>query len=194
MEDKKPAKKTTVTKTKTVVSATAKKTVAKVAAPTTGKMVPPKKTKDSLVLKKGITVKKPKIAAPDPAPVKPRNSTEGKLTKAELKKFRHDLLVLREKVYKGVDTAQKNAKHHNEAETEKDNGTSLFDKFLAYERVGNTKDILARIDEAIARIDKGTYGTCLICGGAIRRVRLEVQPFSKHCIKCQEDLEKMTKR
>ena len=112
------------------------------------------------------------------------------LTKAELAKFRKALLALREKVYRSVDNARQNIRHHNEADNGGDDGASIFDKFLALERAGNTKDILNRIDEALGRMDDGTYGKCLACGNPIRRVRLEVQPFSKYCIKCQEQLEK----
>ncbi|MBR0057666.1 MAG: TraR/DksA family transcriptional regulator [Kiritimatiellae bacterium] len=112
------------------------------------------------------------------------------LTKAELAKFRKALLALRDKVYRSVDAARQNVRHHNEADNGGDDGASIFDKFLALERAGNTKDILNRIDEALARVDDGTYGKCLSCGNPIRRVRLEVQPFSKYCISCQERLEK----
>jgi DnaK suppressor protein len=105
-------------------------------------------------------------------------------------KFRKALLALREKVYRSVATARQNVRHHNEADNGGDDGASIFDKFLALERAGNTKDILNRIDEAIGRIDEGSYGKCLSCGNPIRRVRLEVQPFSKYCIRCQELLEK----
>ncbi len=119
-----------------------------------------------------------------------KKNSEGKLTKTELKKFRSDLAALRESVSKNVKTARQNVKHHNESNSMSDSGAHGFDKFLTYERAGNVNDLLVRIDEAIARIDEGTYGKCLICGGAIRRVRLEVQPFSKHCIKCQEAIEK----
>lgn len=112
------------------------------------------------------------------------------LTKAELAKFKKELLKLRDKVYLSVDAARQNVRHHNEADNSGDDGASIFDKFLALERAGSTKDILNRIDEALARIEDGTYGKCLACGNPIRRVRLEVRPFSKYCIKCQEQLEK----
>jgi RNA polymerase-binding protein DksA len=125
---------------------------------------------------------------------RPAFPVEDKLTKDELEKFRHDLLELRQRVCAKVNTALQNVKHHNEAETGTEIGANVFDKFLALERAGNTQDLLTRIDEALARMNDGTYGLCLMCGRPIRRVRLEVQPFSKHCIKCQEELEKFLKR
>ena len=160
---------------------------AKKAAPVAKKAAPASKTP----VKKAAPANKAPAKKAAPA-VKTPPRPDGKLTKTELKKFRADLLALREKVYASVDAARLNVKHHNEADNVGDGGANIFDKFLALERQGNTKDILNRIDEAVKRIDAGTYGTCLMCGGPIRRVRLEVQPFSKHCIKCQEIFERET--
>jgi DnaK suppressor protein len=42
----------------------------------------------------------------------------------------------------------------------------------------------ARLVEADARIDAGTYGTCLICGGDIDAERLEYQPDAVACMPC----------
>lgn len=42
------------------------------------------------------------------------------------------------------------------------------------------------IDEALARMDAGTYGTCTVCGEAIPAERLEVRPLSVRCVRCAE--------
>jgi DnaK suppressor protein len=44
---------------------------------------------------------------------------------------------------------------------------------------------LAAIVGALLRIDDGTWGTCLRCGGAIGAERLEALPWATHCIDCQ---------
>jgi DnaK suppressor protein len=44
---------------------------------------------------------------------------------------------------------------------------------------------LALVDEALARLDAGTYGTCIRCGTAITDARLEALPWAAHCIDCQ---------
>ena len=46
------------------------------------------------------------------------------------------------------------------------------------------------IKQAIARIDKGQYGTCQICGEPIGKERLEALPFSSMCIKCASEAER----
>ena len=40
------------------------------------------------------------------------------------------------------------------------------------------------IKQAIARIDKGQYGLCKVCGGLIGKERLKAVPYSSMCIKC----------
>jgi RNA polymerase-binding protein DksA len=44
---------------------------------------------------------------------------------------------------------------------------------------------LAHVNEALAGIENGTYGTCANCGKQINPARLEALPFSTLCIECQ---------
>jgi DnaK suppressor protein len=44
---------------------------------------------------------------------------------------------------------------------------------------------LVAVDEAIARLDDGSYGTCVRCGRPIASERLEALPWAAHCIECQ---------
>jgi DnaK suppressor protein len=46
--------------------------------------------------------------------------------------------------------------------------------------------ILQAIDEALARIDKGTYGICRDCGEPIAEPRLNAIPWTRVCITCKE--------
>jgi DnaK suppressor protein len=45
---------------------------------------------------------------------------------------------------------------------------------------------LDEIDAALARLDAGTYGRCVSCGGAIPVERLEFRPFAAACVTCQQ--------
>ena len=40
------------------------------------------------------------------------------------------------------------------------------------------------VKQAIARIDKGEYGLCQVCGNPISKERLKAIPYSSMCIKC----------
>ena len=46
--------------------------------------------------------------------------------------------------------------------------------------------ILQAIDEALTRIDKGTYGICRDCGEPIAEARLNAIPWTRVCITCKE--------
>jgi DnaK suppressor protein len=46
--------------------------------------------------------------------------------------------------------------------------------------------ILRNIEEALVRIDKGTYGICRECGERIAEARLNAIPWARLCIKCNE--------
>jgi DnaK suppressor protein len=45
---------------------------------------------------------------------------------------------------------------------------------------------LELVDAALARLDAGTFGRCLRCGGPIAEGRLEALPWAAYCIACQK--------
>lgn len=45
---------------------------------------------------------------------------------------------------------------------------------------------LLQIEDALRRIDRGEYGRCQQCGETINPKRLDVQPWARHCVRCQE--------
>jgi DnaK suppressor protein len=46
--------------------------------------------------------------------------------------------------------------------------------------------ILIAIEEALQRVESGSYGVCRDCGEEIARVRLEAIPWTRVCISCKE--------
>lgn len=44
------------------------------------------------------------------------------------------------------------------------------------------RDQLHEVEHALAKMDKGTYGQCEVCGGEIAPARLEAMPAARHCI------------
>ena len=44
---------------------------------------------------------------------------------------------------------------------------------------------LELVDAALARLDAGTFGSCLRCGKPIAPARIEALPWAAHCIECQ---------
>lgn len=49
---------------------------------------------------------------------------------------------------------------------------------------------LGDIDDALLRINAGTYGICTACGEAIPSARMEAQPATQHCLACRKEFEK----
>jgi len=64
-----------------------------------------------------------------------------------------------------------------------------YEREFSLGRATDEQKILFLIDEAMKRIDDGTYGNCLQCGKAIAPKRLAALPYSELCIKCQESNE-----
>lgn len=55
---------------------------------------------------------------------------------------------------------------------------------MALEQKRRQKTELSKLEEAIKRIDSGTYGTCMLCRQPIAIARLEAQPAAILCIHC----------
>ena len=71
-----------------------------------------------------------------------------------------------------------------------DHGTDNFDRELALNLASSRQDSLYDIEDAIRRVDEGTYGACESCGGAIELPRLKALPFAKKCMTCQNAAER----
>lgn len=54
--------------------------------------------------------------------------------------------------------------------------------------------LIGKIEGALARIEDGTFGTCVSCGGAISPARLRARPVTDLCIACKTDAERGEKR
>lgn len=52
--------------------------------------------------------------------------------------------------------------------------------------------LLTQVEEALARLDEGTYGICESCGRAIHPARLKAIPYAKLCIDCKSREERAT--
>ena len=56
--------------------------------------------------------------------------------------------------------------------------------------LARTEVQLTAIDQALLRVDEGTYGKCDNCGGTIATERLAIMPAVALCITCQQDKNK----
>jgi DnaK suppressor protein len=74
-----------------------------------------------------------------------------------------------------------------------DAGSDAYDRDFALSLLSQEQDALYEIDEALKRIDLGTYGKCEMSGKPILRARLEAIPFARFTVECQSQLEKQSK-
>lgn len=47
------------------------------------------------------------------------------------------------------------------------------------------RQVLTEIDEAFGRVDDGSYGTCQGCARPVPAERLEILPYTRHCVACR---------
>jgi DnaK suppressor protein len=60
----------------------------------------------------------------------------------------------------------------------------------AFEESALLSETLEQVEDALKRIDDGTYGTCAVCGRPIEPARLEAIPWTPYCIEDQEKRER----
>jgi RNA polymerase-binding transcription factor DksA len=70
-----------------------------------------------------------------------------------------------------------------------DLGTDNYDQEFTLGLIENEQETLDLINEALARMEKGTYGQCAECAEPISRPRLQAIPYARHCIRCARKLE-----
>jgi DnaK suppressor protein len=64
-----------------------------------------------------------------------------------------------------------------------DAGTATFEREKDLSIEQNVRDLLDKIDRALARIGEGTYGLCDTCGKPIEKARIKALPYVDLCIK-----------
>jgi RNA polymerase-binding transcription factor DksA len=74
-----------------------------------------------------------------------------------------------------------------------DAGSDAYDRDFALSLLSQEQDALYEIDEALKRVELGTYGKCEMSGKPIPRARLEAIPFARFTVECQSQLEKQSR-
>jgi len=124
-------------------------------------------------------------------------ATSGKLRKTrlkpdELEEFRQMLVEKRAEVVGDVAHLHNEARHQGssgEVNSESsmpihmaDIGTDTWEQELTIGLIENEQTLIREIDEALARIENKTYGTCLATNKPISKSRLRAKPWAKFCI------------
>jgi DnaK suppressor protein len=70
-----------------------------------------------------------------------------------------------------------------------DRATLESDRNLTLRIRDRERKLRNKIEEALARIEEGTFGICEVCGGEIAFKRLEARPVTTLCINCKSEQE-----
>ncbi len=65
-----------------------------------------------------------------------------------------------------------------------DLGTDNFEEEMAVTLLENEAQLLAEVNAALERIERGTFGRCENCGQEIPRKRLDALPYARYCLRC----------
>ena len=118
------------------------------------------------------------------------------MNKKESKKYEKLLLNELERLSTGIRNIEESALHDSVRETTGDlysyaeTGTDNFERETALNIATSESERLRDVNDALKRIEMGTYGVCEGCEEPILKKRLEVFPSARYCVKCRSKLEK----
>lgn len=149
---------------------------------------------------------------PAPAPVADKNGTDvyreaarkavaagGAKVTPFLQKQKERLLHLRDNILDSMNGVAKDTLRARAEGSEAsafgmhqaDAGSDAYDRDFALSLLSQEQDALYEIEEALKRIEYGTYGICEMSGKPIAHPRLEAIPFARYTVECQAQIEKL---
>jgi len=164
---KKPATKTKASKT-----TSAKKPVAKKPVTRTAGTRPAAKKKAKAVVRKKKVMSRAERAA----------------RQKKMRQFRKLLHTAHKNLVAAYNNTRGDTRNPNQDGTEDyiDYAVSSYSRDFMLSLTEMERRQLTLVEEALKRIERRQFGNCLSCGQAIPEKRLEVEPWARHCIRCQE--------
>jgi RNA polymerase-binding protein DksA len=71
-----------------------------------------------------------------------------------------------------------------------DVATDMYDREFNLSLASNDREVIQKIDAALDRIAKKTYGFCLKSGKKIPETRLKAIPYAEYCLEVQEEMDR----
>lgn len=112
--------------------------------------------------------------------------------KPEWEKYYQILIDLRERLLSQMSGLAKESAEEisNYSLHMADSGTDNFDRDFALSLLSSDQDAIYEIEEALKRIQKGTYGICEVTGKPIPKARLDAIPWTRFTVESQTQLER----
>jgi RNA polymerase-binding transcription factor len=126
--------------------------------------------------------------------------TKSPLSKKEIQELKEKLLAERKDLQAQYNELEEFSFGSNQSELSgemgfdeeyADAGTATFERERDLSLVNNLRDLMERIDKALAKIEEGTYGLCDRCGKPIEKLRLKALPYANLCIKDKQAEERV---
>ena len=114
------------------------------------------------------------------------------MDKKKLEGFKKKLETRQQDLRRMVSRTQQDGRSADEdtAQDIADKAASSYNKEFLFLQSNADRQLLMMVEGALARIREGNFGECISCGNEINPKRLEAVPWTRHCIECQEKLEK----
>ena len=108
--------------------------------------------------------------------------------------YKQMLLAKQRELQESMSRHEDDARESRSAEVEDpiDQVISAEAKATAFQEDTMAEHTLRDVEDALARIEDGTYGTCIDCGEDIPEARLNAVPWAAYCIRDQEKRERET--
>ena len=117
------------------------------------------------------------------------------MTRKELNVFKKQLLSEKVLLLQGISTKMKGSPKTGDPEGGDvcDIASSDRERELTLRLSERGREKLKQIEEALERIEDGSFGTCEQCDAKIPKGRIKVMPFSTTCVACKSKQEKHRK-
>ena len=126
------------------------------------------------------------------AATKSKNADPTARIKPDWQKYYKNLLDLRERLLNQMSGLAKESAEEMASYSlhMADSGTDNFDRDFALSLLSSDQDAIYEIEEALKRIEKGTYGVCELTGKTIPKARLDAIPWTRFTVEAQAQLER----
>ena len=113
----------------------------------------------------------------------------------EIKFYKRLLLRRLDELYAEAKRAKNQVKETDEPSPDPfDQASNQFDRDFLLRLKDRERKLMVKIQEALERIENGTFGICLECGGKISQKRLRARPVATLCIDCKNEQEYLEKK
>jgi len=125
-----------------------------------------------------------------------QSGNQGPLTAKEIEKYRNLLLVKRAEILGDMSSMSEEALGSDSSNLSHmpihmaDVSSDGYERELMLGLVESERQVIQEIDEALQRIEGGTYGICEVTGKPIAKSRLNAKPWAKYCIEAAREMER----